>query len=109
MVLETLDRDAGCFEAAIDPNCQRGGGPWYWDESNATSPNFREHLEWARAIHEGTGRPLLWWQMPFGVPSDVPGVDVGKKRRDEVRFTVGDGDARIILDTGSGGILVRAK
>ena len=37
LVIETLDRDAGCFEAAVDPNCQRGGGPWYWDESNATS------------------------------------------------------------------------
>jgi hypothetical protein len=86
VVIETLDRDAGCFEAAVDPNCQRGGGPWYWDPSNTSSPNFREHLDWARAIHEGTGRPLLWWQMPFGVPSSQSGGTAGHYRDNRVRY-----------------------
>jgi hypothetical protein len=86
VVVETLDRDAGCFEAAIDPNCQRGGGPFYWDESNATSPSFREHLTWARAIYDGIGRPLLWWQMPFGVPSSVPGGTPGHYRDNRVHY-----------------------
>lgn len=86
VVVETLDRDAGCFEAAVDPNCQRGGGPFYWDESNATSPNFREHLTWARAIYDGIGRPLLWWQMPFGVPSSTPGGTAGHYRDNRVHY-----------------------
>lgn len=86
LVIETLDRDAGCFEAAVDPNCQRGGGPWYWDESNAASPNFREHLAWARALYDGVGLPLLWWQMPFGVPSDRPGGSPDRYRDNRVRY-----------------------
>jgi hypothetical protein len=86
VVVEVLDRDAGCFEAALDPNCQRGGGPWYWDESNTTSPNFHEHLAWAGDISAGIGRPLLWWQMPFGVPSDQPGGTPGRYRDNRVRY-----------------------
>jgi hypothetical protein len=37
-----LDRDAGCFEARTDPNCQRSGAGVYWDETNTKTPNFRE-------------------------------------------------------------------
>jgi len=44
-----------------------------------------------------------------GVTVDFPGVDVGRKKRDELRFTIGDGDARVVLDTGSGGIRIHAK
>ena len=69
---DMLDRDAGCFEAKVDKNCQRGGN-FYWDETNTTSPNFHEHLAWAKGISSGVGRPILWWQIPFGVPSDTPG------------------------------------
>jgi hypothetical protein len=86
VVIETLDRDAGCYEARIDPGCQRSGGPWYWDESNTSSPNFREHLAWARSLSDGVGRPLLWWQMPFGVPSDKPGGSAGSYRDNRVRY-----------------------
>jgi hypothetical protein len=86
VVVETLDRDAGCFEARVDPGCQRGGGPWYWDEGNQRSPNFREHLAWARAIFDGVSRPILWWQMPFGVPSDTPGGSPGRYRDNRVRY-----------------------
>ena len=84
--VETLDRDAGCFEARKDPNCQRQDGPWYWDETNQRSPNFHEHLEWARALAERVERPLLWWQMPLGVPSDVPGGKPGQYRDNRVRY-----------------------
>jgi hypothetical protein len=85
VVVETLDRDAGCFEAKVDPNCQRSG-TFYWDESNATSPNFREHLSWAKAISDGVGKPLLWWQMPFGVPSTTPGGTAGHYRDNRVKY-----------------------
>jgi hypothetical protein len=86
LVLETLDRDAGCFEAHVDPNCQRTDGPWYWDESNQSSPNFRQHLQYATALNAGIGKPLLWWQTPFGVPSSTPGGSAGRYRDNRVRY-----------------------
>lgn len=86
MVIETLDRDAGCFESGTDPNCTRQDGPWYWDETNEKSPSFREHLAWAKALSDGVKKPLLWWQMPFGVASDAPGGTPGKYRDNRVKY-----------------------
>jgi hypothetical protein len=71
-VLETLDRDAGCFEVGSDPNCQRNGS-FYWDEANVAHPNFHDHLAWAKTIRDVVGKPLLWWQMPLGTPSGSSG------------------------------------
>ena len=82
---DMLDRDAGCFEAAVDPNCQRGGA-FYWDANNQTSPNFHEHLVWAKAITDGIGKPMMWWQVPFGVPSDAPGGTPGHYRDNRVKY-----------------------
>jgi len=86
VVIDSLDRDAGCFEAHTDPNCQRTGGSWYWDETNQTSPNFREHLARAKAISEATGKPILWWQTPFGVPSATRGGTSGHYRDNRVKY-----------------------
>lgn len=86
VVTETLDRDAGCFEVGNDPNCTRTDGPWYWDETNQTSPNFHEHLAWAKAISDGVGKPVLWWQMPFGAPHDMPGGTPGGYRDNRVKY-----------------------
>jgi hypothetical protein len=84
---DMLDRDAGCFELHTDPNCTRGGTTgWYWDETNATSPNFHEHLAWAKGIHDGLGLPLMWWQIPFGVPSATPGGTAGHYRDNRVHY-----------------------
>lgn len=109
VVVETLDRDAGCFEEQ-GPECTRDDGPWYWDETNQTSPNFHEHLAWAKAISDGTGKPLLWWQMPFGVPSDVPGGEPGRYRDNRVRYLfqhidefVAAGGVGAVFGTGAGG------
>jgi hypothetical protein len=82
--VDPLDRDAGCFEAHVDPSCQRNDGPWYWDETNQTSPNFHEHL--ARVAVISAVRPVLWWQVPFGVPSDTPGGSPGSYRDNRVRY-----------------------
>jgi hypothetical protein len=86
IVVDTLDRDAGCFEAHVDPNCQRNDGPWYWDETNRTTPNFHQHLDWAKALHVGLNKPVLWWQMPFGVPSPTPGGTAGHYRDNRVHY-----------------------
>ena len=71
-VLETLDRDAGCFESGADANCQRNGS-FYWDENNLAHPNFHDHLAYAKTLRTIVGKPLLWWQMPLGVPADAAG------------------------------------
>jgi hypothetical protein len=85
---DLLDRDAGCFEAHVDPECQRGGTTgWYLDESNATKPNFKDHFAWAKTIHDVTGgMPIMWWQLPFGVPSATPGGTAGKYRDNKVKY-----------------------
>ena len=82
---DTLDRDAGCFEAHTDPNCQRSG-TFYWDETNQTSPNFHDHLAWVKQMVQGVGKPMLWWQTPFGVPSTTPGGTSGKYRDNRVHY-----------------------
>jgi hypothetical protein len=86
VVTDILDRDAGCYEAATDPNCMRGGGSFYWDETNQTSPNFHDHLSWVTALHQGLNLPVLWWQLPFGVPSTTPGGTSGHYRDNRVHY-----------------------
>ncbi len=82
---DMLDRDAGCFEAAVDPSCMRGGS-FYWDESNATSPNFHDYLAWSKAISSGVGLPMIWWQVPFGAPSSNKGGTPGHYRDNRVHY-----------------------
>ncbi len=83
---DMLDRDAGCFEAHTDPNCQRTDGPWYWDESNQTHPNFHDNLSTVQSITSGLGLPMFWWQVPFGVPSTTPGGTAGHYRDNRVHY-----------------------
>jgi hypothetical protein len=80
VVIETLDRDAGCFERGIDPLCQRSGS-FYWTEAN-----FADHLAWASAIRKRTKKPLLWWQMPLGVANASPGGSSGRYRDNRVEY-----------------------
>jgi hypothetical protein len=84
LVLETLDRDAGCFEINPQPSdCARGSGSWYWDETNKTTPNFSQHLANVQQYHQGLGElPVIWWQTPMGVPSSTPGGTPGHYRDD---------------------------
>jgi hypothetical protein len=87
LTTDVLDRDAGCFEEHTDPNCQRGGKTgWYWDESNQTSPNFHEHFAWVKQITTGLDLPMMWWQVPFGVPSNTPGGTAGHYRDNRVHY-----------------------
>ncbi len=83
-VIETLDRDAGCFENGSDSNCARSGS-FYWDEANVAHPNFHDHLAYAKTIRTVIGKPLLWWQMPLGVPANTAGY-TGHYRDNRVRY-----------------------
>lgn len=80
LILETLDRDAGCFEAGTDPNCKRTGS-FYWSEKD-----YATHLAWAKALNAGLGLPLLWWQMPLGVPNGSAGT-ASHYRDNRVQYT----------------------
>ena len=83
IVMQTLDRDAGCFEVSPQPSdCSRGGNTgWYWDETNQTTPNFSQHLATVQQYHTGLGGlPVIWWQTPMGVPSSTPGGSPGHYR-----------------------------
>jgi hypothetical protein len=109
VAMDMLDRDAGCFEAHTDPNCQRNDGPWYWDESNATSPNFHDYLATAKQIGDGLKKPIIWWQVPFGVPSDTPGGTAGHYRDNRVHYIfnhvqefIDAGGAGVAFGTGAG-------
>ena len=82
---DMLDRDAGCFEAHTDTNCQRTG-KFYWDEANQTSPNFHDHLSVVQQMTRGLGLPMLWWQVPFGVPSATLGGSAGHYRDNRVHY-----------------------
>lgn len=106
---DPLDRDAGCFEARTDPNCQRSSTGLYWDETNTKSPNFREYLAWVKGITDGVKLPMIFWQVPFGVPSDTPGGTAGRYRDNRVRYIfnhvdefVAAGSAGAFFGTGAG-------
>jgi hypothetical protein len=83
--IDILDRDAGCFEDGKLPQCMRGG-TFYLDETNKTSPNYQERLDFAKQVHTTTGKPIIWWQLPFGVPSDKPGGTAGHFRDNKVHY-----------------------
>jgi hypothetical protein len=93
IIMQTVDRDAGCREqAALTPataqaDCVGGAGPWYWDETNQTHPNFQDNLSMAQTYHDGIGGlPIVWWQTPFGVPSSTPGGTAGHYRDNKVDY-----------------------
>lgn len=85
VVIDMLDRDAGCFEDAKLPQCMRGG-KHYLDETNKTSPNYAEELAFAKQVSTTTNKPILWWQLPLGVPSDTPGGTPGHFRDNKVHY-----------------------
>jgi hypothetical protein len=75
IVLQTLDGDAGCYEARAY-QCTRQGSGWYWDETNATTPNFDQYFAKVNQYQQGIGNgqlPVVLWQTPEGVPSPARG------------------------------------
>jgi hypothetical protein len=85
VTVEMLDRDAGCFEVQAS-GCQRNDGPWYWDVTNNTSPNFDDHIALVSDWQQTVGTPVMWWQVPMGVPSDTMGGTDGHYRDNRVKY-----------------------
>jgi hypothetical protein len=58
VIVDAADRDAGYY-ASI-------GQDRFWDDTNATLPNFAQALAWSKALGESTGKKIGWWQLPVG-------------------------------------------
>jgi len=104
VVMQTLDRDAGCYEALFDEgsNCNRlAGTVFYYDATNRTTPSFASHFATARNLHEGLGLPLIWWQTPLGVPSATPGGKVNAFRDNRTEYFLTHG-AELVAAGGMG-------
>ncbi|MEO7106385.1 MAG: hypothetical protein ABIZ09_08440 [Rhodoferax sp.] len=102
--VQTLDRDAGCFEVQ-GQNCSRGGSGWYWDD-NA----YRNHLSEASTYAKTIGLPLVWWQTPMGFPSSAAGGSPGRYRDNRMQYFLTHptdltaiGGAAVIFSVGAGG------
>ncbi|HEY1726481.1 MAG TPA: hypothetical protein VGF89_13735 [Steroidobacteraceae bacterium] len=89
ITMQTLDRDAGCFEAnAAASSCAVAHQQtWYLDETNTTTPNYAQAMDNAQGYHDGIGGlPLIWWQTPMGVPSSTPGGTANHYRDNHVHY-----------------------
>jgi len=89
IVGQTSDRDAGCFEVAspVAECAGRGNGPFYWDENNVATPNFKQDLaQWSTVRSMLGNLPMLFWQTPMGVPSSTPGGTPGHYRDNHVHY-----------------------
>ena len=58
IVVEASDRDAGFYRSM--------GQSKFWDDTNATLPNFHQAFTWVKAVSDALGRPAMWWQLPIG-------------------------------------------
>jgi hypothetical protein len=109
VVMQTLDRDAGCYEALFDEgsNCNRlAGTRFYYDETNQTEPSFKTAFAIGRSMHEGLGLPLLWWQTPLGVPSATPGGTRNAFRDNRTSYFLTH--PKELVDAGSMGMIFSA-
>jgi hypothetical protein len=58
IVVDAADRDAGYYTSI--------GQERWWDDTNATLPNFTQALAWSKALAETTVKKIAWWQLPVG-------------------------------------------
>jgi hypothetical protein len=58
IVGDMSDRDAGYYQSI-------GRDTWF-DDTNATLPNFHQAFTWSKALAERIGKPVIWWQLPVG-------------------------------------------
>jgi len=73
VVIDASDRDAEYYQSM-------GRNTW-WDNTNATLPNFHQAFAWSKALSEGYGKPNLWWQVPVGNMSLPGGANHWKDNR----------------------------
>ena len=99
VTIETLDRDAGYKETMSQ-------GEYYWDETNETYPNFAQYFEWVEHVSARMNLPVLWWQLPLGVPSKIQGGTREHYRDNRVRYFFKH--VQELIDCGSFGMVFGA-
>ncbi len=73
LVVDAADRDAQYYQSM-------GKNTW-WDNTNATLPNFHQAFAWSKAVSETYGKPNLWWQIPVGNMNEAGGTNHWKDNR----------------------------
>jgi hypothetical protein len=73
LVIDAADRDAQYYQSL-------GKNTW-WDNTNATLPDFHQAFAWSKAVSEAYGKPNLWWQIPVGNMSLAGGTNHWKDNR----------------------------
>lgn len=69
LVVQTLDRDVGCFEIQdAAGECNNGRTATYWGDAD-----FQSYIASMQGYHQAFNLPLVWWQTPMGVPGTTPG------------------------------------
>jgi hypothetical protein len=58
IVTDPSDRDAGYYQST--------GRTTWWDDTNATLPNFHQAFTWTKALAEAMKLPVVFWQIPLG-------------------------------------------
>ena len=59
IVSDPSDRDAGYYQVTQNRNT-------WWDDTNATLPNFHQAFTWTKALAEAMNLPIILWQIPVG-------------------------------------------
>jgi hypothetical protein len=100
VVVDLADRDAGYYASL-------GRSAWL-DATDATLPSFAQAFRWSRALSAGSGKPLLWWQVPVGNRSLADGPGGWRDNRVEYFFTHPDrvaasGAVGVAFGAGAGG------
>ena len=100
VVVENSDRDAGYYQSI-------GKNTW-WDATNATLPNFHQHLVWVKALTEALGKPAIHWQLPLGNASQTNVTNHWKDNRVDYYFAHLDEVAAahsigVLVGAGAGG------
>jgi len=67
IVSDPSDRDAGYYQSI--------GRKTWWDDTNATLPNFHQAFTWTKAVAEALGLPVVLWQIPVGNVSQTNTTD----------------------------------
>jgi hypothetical protein len=58
VVADIADRDAGW-------RASQGQNTWL-DATDTALPDYAQALSWSKGVADGTGRRILWWQVPVG-------------------------------------------
>jgi hypothetical protein len=78
IVSDPSDRDAGYYQSI--------GRMTWWDDTNATIPNFHQAFAWTKTVAEDLNLPIILWQIPVGNMSLANNTDHWRDNRLDYLF-----------------------